>query len=234
MLESLCHDSSVFVTLTYGPESCPEDGSVSRSDVTAWLCRVRRVFGISRFLVVGEYGSRTWRPHYHGLLFGASEDMALGSLWGLGNTQVGTVTPSSVRYCTSYVLKKMVSPGDARLASRRPEFMKCSRRPGLGVSYIPHLVDLHMTHGGAKAIVENRDVLSWVKIGGHLYPIGRLLTEKLRAELGVPSQDVQRMALLEDRVALERVVPEVYEAKTEGYRRRVRYLERRARESASL
>lgn len=74
-----------FITLTYSQENCPKVKSGStellslrREDVKKWKREVRRTYlkkyGVPfpkfSFLICGEYGSRTHRPHYHGFLCG--------------------------------------------------------------------------------------------------------------------------------------------------------------------
>ena len=70
-----------FLTLTYNDDHLPYvDGfpSLCRDDLKKWKKEVRRnyfrSFGVKfpdfSFLLCGEYGPRTQRPHYHGLIFG--------------------------------------------------------------------------------------------------------------------------------------------------------------------
>lgn len=70
-LESQCHSyPPLFVTFTYDEAHCPSDG-VSISEMQAFIKRLRVNSGRSfRYLLCGEYGSKTHRPHYHALIFG--------------------------------------------------------------------------------------------------------------------------------------------------------------------
>lgn len=85
MLESLCHESNAFLTLTYSDENLPIVKSGLSSDPSTgvsatlnpkhlqdWLKRFRKAIEPSkiRFYAVGEYGDETQRPHYHVALFG--------------------------------------------------------------------------------------------------------------------------------------------------------------------
>lgn len=78
-----------------------------------------------RFYLVGEYGERFGRPHYHIALFGEdfSDDRRyhytsdsghnvwrssrLEELWPYGNSEVGELTIESAAYIAAYVLKKI-------------------------------------------------------------------------------------------------------------------------------
>lgn len=149
LLESYCHGSSAFVTLTYGPDNCPQ--SLRPPDTQGWIKRLRRRFEPQklRFYLVGEYGDRFSRPHYHAALFGyptcsggpvrsgVCECVACSVVrqsWGFGHVFVGRLEPRSARYIARYTLKKLTSVTDPRLAGRHPEFSRMSRRPGIGVA----------------------------------------------------------------------------------------------------
>lgn len=85
MLETLCHSSSCFVTLTYRDENLRNSSgvliraqeeelpaSLQPLEVQHFLKRLRKEIEPLRirYYVVGEYGDQTWRPHYHLALFG--------------------------------------------------------------------------------------------------------------------------------------------------------------------
>ncbi len=85
MLELQYHDSAYFVTLTYNPEHVPksyypdpetgeahESLTLCKRDVQLFMKRLRKAFPDDkiRFYLCGEYGSQTFRPHYHAIIFG--------------------------------------------------------------------------------------------------------------------------------------------------------------------
>lgn len=89
MLELEYHDSAYFVTLTYDDEhipksmySDPETGeafdslTLSKRDFQLFMKRLRKAFPDDkiRFFAAGEYGSQTFRPHYHAIIFGLHLD----------------------------------------------------------------------------------------------------------------------------------------------------------------
>lgn len=87
-----------------------------------------------RYILVSEY-SPAWRPHYHGILFGHSNESNVSNYltqcWStnkhpLGTVQVGRLLDGGSRYCLKYLFKQNY---DARLPL--PLF-RCSRRPGIG------------------------------------------------------------------------------------------------------
>ena len=61
-----------------------------------------------RYLGCGEYGHKTGRFHFHGLLFDGLTHLSqtcLTKLWPHGFVYIGTVTPASIRYTARYTLK---------------------------------------------------------------------------------------------------------------------------------
>lgn len=208
VLESLYHPVSSFITLSYSDHFYPADESVSVEEMQGFCKRLRSSLGPFRFLAVGEYGSRTFRAHYHALLFGLrpSHD-ALTKIWGKGHVWVGSVTPQSARYCAGYTVKRLIK-GDERLEGRSPEFMRCSLKPGIGYPALELLEEVHYTAFGSKHLLETRDVLRQVRIDGRVYPIGRYLTKLLRRRLGLPDSDpARREVMLETNSAL-RLLPD--------------------------
>lgn len=108
-----------------------------------------------RFYGCGEYGSSTFRPHYHLLLFNfpifdlkfffANElgdpvylSDEIQSIWSHGQITVGEFNWETAAYTARYVMKKQKGKGAAEYyenAGLVPEFSRMSRNPGIGRSY---------------------------------------------------------------------------------------------------
>lgn len=142
--EAKLHLSKKFVTLTYAnahlhwnhgqPQLC-------KADLQKWFKRVRKAGYKLRYYAVGEYGSSTYRPHYHVLLFGDVPDDVIRSSWILGQVHIGSVTQASIMYCLGYIVN---SKGAFMLHHRIPPFSLMSRKPGLGANYLtPEMVKWH-------------------------------------------------------------------------------------------
>ena len=162
------HEFSCFITLTYEDEHLPESGSLSIRDYQLFLKKLRqhvhREYGLKiRYFLVGEYGEKTLRPHYHAIIFGwfppdakrkyknkqgdwfySSE--TLTKLWGKGLADFSQVTYKSAAYCARYTLKKSGGKFSAGHYERLnvetgevvqvlPEFAKMSLHPGIGKSF---------------------------------------------------------------------------------------------------
>lgn len=89
MLELEYHDSAYFVTLTYNDDHVPvsyygdpETGlampslTLRKRDFQLFMKRLRKANPNDkiRFFAAGEYGDKTFRPHYHAIIFGLHLD----------------------------------------------------------------------------------------------------------------------------------------------------------------
>lgn len=133
--EGRLHLVKKFVTLTYAnPHLTWNHGNsqLVKADLQKWFKRVRKSGAKIRYFAVGEYGSNTFRPHYHVLLFGDVSDSVIRSSWTFGQVHIGTVTQASIMYCLGYLVNK--SP--MHLHHRVAPFVLMSRKPGLGANYL--------------------------------------------------------------------------------------------------
>lgn len=166
-MEALSHPKgrSWFLTLTYDDEHLPngkkDRPSLKPNDLTDFMKRLRRHYeyhnlsdGI-RFYACGEYGSKTFRPHYHVIVYGLDfEDKEpfflnkmhqqiykselLSDLWGNGIVSIGGFDWRSAAYTARYVLKKQKGENAASYYEERgiePEFVRMSNRPGIALPY---------------------------------------------------------------------------------------------------
>lgn len=197
MLERMQHLHATFVTLTYAQV---EDGaSLEPRDLQLFLKRVRRAFPPKsfRFYAVGEYGEETWRPHFHVALFGMQCVLDPGyrsncqcpacsfvrGRWKLGHVLLQPLNEATAQYMCGYVLKKMTSAKDARLAGRLPEFARMSLRPGIGADAIPDVASAMMQYRLEEKMV---DVPQSLAHGKKELPLGRYLRRRLRLQCGLP------------------------------------------------
>lgn len=134
--EAMCHDVKQFVTLTYADAHLVFKRGVSqlvKRHLQLWIKRIRKIGAKVRYYAVGEYGSRTYRPHYHVILFGDVSVDDIQRCWPHGHVHVGTVTQQSIMYTLGYLVS---GKGSYSLTNRVHPFALMSRRPGLGYSYL--------------------------------------------------------------------------------------------------
>lgn len=135
LLEEKTNDYSYFITLTYNDEF--NDGNLHPSDMDSFFKRIRKKGYRIRYMYCGEYGEKSYRPHYHAIIWSnrpVFEELDVSDLWTKGFSYLGTVTSSSIRYVAGYVEKKAIVPESFwREKGLLPEYRRFSRRPGLGV-----------------------------------------------------------------------------------------------------
>ncbi|AXH71921.1 MAG: replication initiator protein [Microviridae sp.] len=139
MQEAKIAESAHFITLTYDTKNTSVASgrlTLVKSDVQKFVKRLRKAHGLVhrtiKYYAVGEYGSRTYRPHYHIILFNARVEL-VQTAWDLGQVHYGTVEGASIGYCLKYITKPKRVPqykGDTRI----PEFALMSK--GLGLNYL--------------------------------------------------------------------------------------------------
>ena len=144
--------NGAFVTLTYRNIDLPQGKSLRSEHFRLWLKRARAKFGPFRYLACGEYGPKDKRPHYHVCMFGIEFDdlvkwkktpagstifrsEKLEETWPYGYSSVGQLTAQSAGYTARYTLKKLDSGVYKDYGEREPEFIRVSRRPGLGAEW---------------------------------------------------------------------------------------------------
>lgn len=200
--ESRMHKDSAFVTLTVDDDNVDDvfpGRSLLHRPYQLWFKRLRKMSGVVglKYMMCGEYGELSMRPHYHCVLFGLpgyvwqdshvpddygfggvcklrSDNPLFGDCWPYGNVYVGDVTPASVAYVCGYTCKQLLLGRDDvwyKSRSLAPEYVKWSRRPGLGRTYFEQygleLVDYERGECG-------------VDIDGHRYYAGRYFADWLR------------------------------------------------------
>lgn len=176
-----------FLTLTYSDEYLPfnvtvntetgeriEGVSLQKKDAQNFIKKLRRYFeyhynnkGI-RYVIAGEYGSQTHRPHYHAIIYGLKLDQTklklykhnemgqsiwtheeLEKIWGKGFVTVGRVTFDSCAYVARYMMKKQYGENSWYYGSQGkvPEFINSSLKPAIGREYLEkNLENLYITN----------------------------------------------------------------------------------------
>lgn len=207
LMEMKCHEENWFLTLTYDPERTgikdevlyyqDDSGAVTaletlvKRDAQLFVKNLRNYLTEKqkedplcdpkfKYYLIGEYGSTTFRPHYHGIFFGLhlpdasvklgtprgkngdiiywSDDLE-NKVWKKGFVELGSVTPASTSYVGRYVTSKLAVGHDEMLDQYglQREFSLMSRRPGIGRKYFDDHPDMFQ-YGAAKLATEKGSV----------------------------------------------------------------------------
>lgn len=149
------HQENCFITLTYNDETLPSHLTV-KTEFQKFMLDLRRATKKKlSYIVSHEYGSQTFRPHHHAIIFGhnfknqkflkstksgekifTSPD--LDNLWSNGYSSIGTANEKTAYYIASYALKgkkhEILLPcGEYAKVS---DTMDSSKRPGIGLLYL--------------------------------------------------------------------------------------------------
>lgn len=157
--EAKLHIGCQFVTLTYADNELHWKSGQSqlvKRDLQLWFKRVRKMGHKFRYFAVGEYGSKTFRPHYHIIVFGHIPENDLRKTWGKGQIHVGKVSQASIMYCLGYVIN---SKHWKMKKGREKPFAIMSRGrgtvKGLGYNYLtPEMIAWHKSDRKNYAIID--------------------------------------------------------------------------------
>lgn len=134
---------SNMITLTYGDSDDLGAKVLLKKDVDDWLKRIRAAGHPVRYFLVGEYGSKKGRSHWHALMFwqGRVPNYMSGikewkdKFWHKGHTQWDEFTPKEASYVCKYLLKDLEDPHQQVSGPHR------SKLPPLGSFYFYRLAE---------------------------------------------------------------------------------------------
>jgi len=149
------HSENCFLTLTYDDSNLPSPQCMKRP-FQLFLKKLRAHTGKKlNYMVSHEYGSKTFRPHHHAIIFGFSPNKQsflrnapsgsplftspdISKLWGLGYHSIGEANEKTAYYIAAYALKgkkhDYVDSSTGEHITLSDSF-DCSKRPGIGLSY---------------------------------------------------------------------------------------------------
>lgn len=138
-VQSQKYANNFFVTLTYENSKLPltknRYANLSIEHYTNFLKLLRYHDKNTnlKYFACGEYGSKTFRPHYHLILLNLNSTQSIEKAWPFGHVYIGSVTPQSISYCTKYMCKDSKIPVHSK-DDRIPEFHRNSN--GMGTHYL--------------------------------------------------------------------------------------------------
>ena len=209
----------IFFTLTYRDDSVPRSfnyvtgqtaNSVCKVDVQRWLKRARRSYFYSnkynlkfKYFITSEYGPRTFRPHYHGLIWNVSvHDFKTYFLddWNRvfgfttfrvlpSNVETSADSQRALRYVAKYCNKGEMENSLVFDGVVFPTFRLASK--GIGSSYISRMYFYHIPalqdYKKKLQVIANR--LNY-RLGNFIYSLPRYYYDKF-----IPAKSALKMAL---------------------------------------
>lgn len=175
--EDRISSSSYFITLTYDTRHVPISPNgfmtLRKEDIQLFWKRLRKYQKAKiKYYLAGEYGEKTWRPHYHAIVFNVEDPEYFNKAWQLGNVHVGKVSGASIAYTAKYIDKNKRIPVH-RNDDRMPERSFMSK--GLGKNYLtPQIRAWHKAKPNERNYVSRHD---GVKLSMPRYYRDELFTE---------------------------------------------------------
>jgi len=116
LIEKESSTSAYFCTLTYDDDKLPfsRNGymTLKYSDFQNFVKKLRKVAQKCdkpiKYFCAGEYGSHTYRPHYHVIIFNCTDMNEFQTLWNHGFVHIGNVEEASIYYTLKYSLKQIL------------------------------------------------------------------------------------------------------------------------------
>lgn len=165
VLESKVHDKMAYLTLTFNDESLRKSGpSLNKREMQLFLKRLRKAFNGRkiRYFIVGEYGPRNLRKHYHAVLFnvdghdyygnyerlkaklpiipGRTDWHVIHDVWKeFGFSKIEKPKGGCFHYLSGYVTKISKRRNEIIAKGLEPEFRMMSK--GLGSEYVNRLAN---------------------------------------------------------------------------------------------
>jgi len=164
--------------MTFSDENLPRDKSIKTETMQKFVKRLRKHIYPDkvRYFIVGEYGEKNGRPHYHAMLFGLGmEDKPrIDKAWKLGMTQIGDINSKTAHYVTDYTLKGRLLDESSVAHTVKIQ----STKPALGMDFINKIADQIVASGMVPPSVD------YFQMGKHKYYLGRHLREAITERLG--------------------------------------------------
>ena len=137
--EAKVSSSASFLTLTYEKAPISKNGyhTLVKRDFQLFMKRLRKLCPTNKlkYYACGEYGTITYRPHYHAIVFNLPHSIInspdlVRDTWNQGHTMVAHSNDLTINYVAGYVVKGQFQKL-GQYDDRIPEFSLMSKRMGL-------------------------------------------------------------------------------------------------------
>lgn len=122
-----------FLTLTYNEKKVPRKKGIKtlyKRHPQLFFKRLRKTGAKIKYILVGEYGKRTERPHYHVICWTTASVDAIDKAWNYGHVHYRGIGKESILYTLKYI----IDPRQGDNEVKQKEYAVFSQ--GLGLSYM--------------------------------------------------------------------------------------------------
>ena len=168
--------SASFLTLTYEQAPISKNGyhTLVKRDFQLFMKRLRKLCPTNKlkYYACGEYGTTTYRPHYHAIIFNLPHSIInspdlVRDTWNKGHTMVAHSNDLTINYVAGYVVKGQFQKL-GKYDDRIPEFSLMSKRMGLA-----YLTDQ------MKNFYRKKELTAIMRENGTYIPMPRYYKEKI-------------------------------------------------------
>ncbi|MDV4044514.1 hypothetical protein CMT37_17000 [Elizabethkingia anophelis] len=201
LTEELKHATSAyFVTFTYSDEmisffaqECYSDNGLLTLNYRHFQLFMKRARKLQKskikYYTAGEYGSQTFRPHYHAIVFNVEDIQAFINTWDYGHCHVGSVSEKSIYYTLKYVSKGILdSQVRDKDDDRKPE--KALMSKNLGLEYLSPAVVKYLKDDVSR---------NYMMLGGTTLPLPRYYKDKIYDDFDRVARKMATVDYLEER-----------------------------------
>ena len=174
--EAQASSSASFLTLTYQTTPTSEHGfpTLVKKDFQLFMKKLRKKTPLYKlkYYACGEYGTKTYRPHYHAIIFNLphriiSRPDTITNIWGKGHTMITHSNDLTINYVSGYIMKNNIKPIN-KWDDRQREFSLMSKK--MGLNYLtPQMIQFY----------KDRQLTAIQKENGHFISMPRYYKEKI-------------------------------------------------------
>lgn len=134
-------DSALFITLTYSDEEIiygNNEPTLVKTDIQTYIAKLRRANSVKiKYYAVGEYGTKTERPHYHAIIYNLDNKtiLKIEKLWEKGQVHIAPCNIATINYTTKYMITKNIKKSEGK----QKAFSLMSKN--LGLNYLSNNID---------------------------------------------------------------------------------------------
>lgn len=174
--EAKVSSSACFITLTYATTPKTENGfeTLVKRDYQLFLKRLRKTCPTNKlkYYACGEYGTQSYRPHYHAVIFNLPHSLIanpekIADTWQHGHIHLANNNIQTINYVVGYMNKGKFERFNSH-DDRLPEFSLMSK--GLGSGYLTDAM---------KTYYKKRKLFCIVKEEGQIISMPRYYKQKI-------------------------------------------------------